>query len=414
MAIQMRRGPWTQFDPTKMLPGEWAIVLSGHPDTTDGMAVYHCFAAGVVKQISTVEEVSNIVATFVDEMQDALAAMEQATDDATDAAERAEDAIEAIGDISVLAVPQMSASTRGGAKLGDGDGLALDGEKLVTDPLTTSQIDDIVGDTSVTSGKVLNGTLLTYLWTKIKAAFATIAHTHTKSQITDFGHTHGASDIASGTLGVARGGTGAATHTSNAVLTGNGTGAVNNVATASGALYATAADGAASFGTLPVAQGGTGATAAAAARTNLDAAQSDGATGTLKSAETGIGSLASSIASVESSTAAASHAQGSHFVLHNVLRKATSAIAAGESITNSNSTTDTIQGQIDTLRDSVGRFAISGMRQLNIYRSTNPNNLFIMRFVAGNGESFPDISLVITKSGIYAVDESTGSHYWDK
>ena len=54
------------------------------------------------------------------------------------------------------------------------------------------------------------------------------------------------------------------------------------------------------------------------------------------------------------------------------------------------------------------------MRQLNIYRSTNPNNLFIMRFAAGNGESFPDISLVITKSGIYAVDESTGSHYWDK
>lgn len=82
-------------------------------------------------------------------------------------------------------------------------------------------------------------------------------------------HDHAAGDITSGTLGVARGGTGKASHTSNAVLTGNGTSAVNNVATASGALFATAANGAPSFGTLPVAQGGTGATIAANALKNL-------------------------------------------------------------------------------------------------------------------------------------------------
>ena len=82
-------------------------------------------------------------------------------------------------------------------------------------------------------------------------------------------HNHAAGDITSGTLGVARGGTGKASHTSNAVLTGNGTSAVKNVATASGALFATAANGAPSFGTLPVAQGGTGATTAANALKNL-------------------------------------------------------------------------------------------------------------------------------------------------
>lgn len=82
-------------------------------------------------------------------------------------------------------------------------------------------------------------------------------------------HKHSASDITSGTLGVARGGTGKTTHTSNAVLTGNGTSAINNVATASGAFYATSDNGAAQFGTLPIAQGGTGATSDSAARTNL-------------------------------------------------------------------------------------------------------------------------------------------------
>lgn len=84
-------------------------------------------------------------------------------------------------------------------------------------------------------------------------------------------HNHSASEITSGTLGVARGGTGKATHTANAVLTGNTTSAVKNVATANGAFYATAANGAAKFGTLPIAQGGTGATSAANARTNLGA-----------------------------------------------------------------------------------------------------------------------------------------------
>ena len=82
-------------------------------------------------------------------------------------------------------------------------------------------------------------------------------------------HNHSASEITSGTLGVARGGTGKATHTANAVLTGNGTSAVNNVATASGAFYATAANGAAKFGTLPISQGGTGSTSASAARNAL-------------------------------------------------------------------------------------------------------------------------------------------------
>ena len=72
-----------------------------------------------------------------------------------------------------------------------------------------------------------------------------------------------------GAVSVDKGGTGATTLTSNAIIAGNGTSAVKTIATASGALYATAANGAAKFGTLPVAQGGTGATSASSARTNL-------------------------------------------------------------------------------------------------------------------------------------------------
>ena len=103
---------------------------------------------------------------------------------------------------------------------------------------------------------------------------ANTTHTHSVADIgaASASHKHSAADITSGTLPVTRGGTGATTHTSNAVLTGNGTSAVKNVATASGALYATSANGAATFGTLPIEQGGTGATSAANARSKLGVA----------------------------------------------------------------------------------------------------------------------------------------------
>ena len=82
-------------------------------------------------------------------------------------------------------------------------------------------------------------------------------------------HNHAASAITSGTLGVARGGTGRDTLTANAIIAGNTTSAVKQIATASGALYATAANGAAQFGTLPIAQGGTGRTSAPSMLVNL-------------------------------------------------------------------------------------------------------------------------------------------------
>lgn len=70
-----------------------------------------------------------------------------------------------------------------------------------------------------------------------------------------------------GTLAVGNGGTGMTTASyKNAVVVGNAstvTNALRTIRTANGAFYATAQDGAPAFGTLPVGQGGTGATSLA-------------------------------------------------------------------------------------------------------------------------------------------------------
>lgn len=53
MAIQMRRGKYADFDPTKMLPGEWAVSLD---EESGKQIVWMCFAPGVTKRMGTLED----------------------------------------------------------------------------------------------------------------------------------------------------------------------------------------------------------------------------------------------------------------------------------------------------------------------------------------------------------------------
>lgn len=62
MAIQMRRGAYSAFDPSKMVPGELAAVLSGDPAVTDGKSLFVTFAAGDVKRLATWEDAAQLIA----------------------------------------------------------------------------------------------------------------------------------------------------------------------------------------------------------------------------------------------------------------------------------------------------------------------------------------------------------------
>lgn len=75
---------------------------------------------------------------------------------------------------------------------------------------------------------------------------------------------------------VKNGGTGKTSHTTNALLAGNDVSAVKNIATGNGALYATGANELPQFGTLPVAQGGTGASGISSASINTGSLVQEG------------------------------------------------------------------------------------------------------------------------------------------
>ena len=59
MAIQNRRGGYGDFDPTKLKPGEFAIIQNGDPGSNDGKAVYICTQAGVVRTLVSELEVGD-------------------------------------------------------------------------------------------------------------------------------------------------------------------------------------------------------------------------------------------------------------------------------------------------------------------------------------------------------------------
>lgn len=59
--IQHRRGTYGQFDKTKMLPAEFAVVLSGDPDVPSGKALYLAFASGDVHRLISIEDLEEMV-----------------------------------------------------------------------------------------------------------------------------------------------------------------------------------------------------------------------------------------------------------------------------------------------------------------------------------------------------------------
>lgn len=80
MAVIMRYGDYADLDPNKMLPAEWAIVLSGDPVVTDGRSAFICFAAGIVKRMATYDD---MVQQFNDMLEDTIVDLTEGVNAAT-------------------------------------------------------------------------------------------------------------------------------------------------------------------------------------------------------------------------------------------------------------------------------------------------------------------------------------------
>ena len=102
MAITMRHGPYSKFDPQKLHTAEPAVVTEGDPHASDGKAIYQCFSPGDVKRMATyedmVDQIDEAGGAAIDKhieqkVGTALKACEDATKAAQDAKTNADKAV---------------------------------------------------------------------------------------------------------------------------------------------------------------------------------------------------------------------------------------------------------------------------------------------------------------------------------
>ena len=109
MAIQMRRGAYAQFDPSKMKAGEWAVSTDSD---TKKQQIWMCFAPGIVKQMGTVEdfdiEIQRLIQNYLDGMAQSVS---QAQKSAQTASQKANEVTQISGKIDT-AVSQANAATK--------------------------------------------------------------------------------------------------------------------------------------------------------------------------------------------------------------------------------------------------------------------------------------------------------------
>lgn len=109
MAINLRRGHFSDFDPVRMDEAEVAVIQGGDPIAADGLAVYIAILAGRVKRLATYDELKgyNLEAKeyaqgALNALRDAQTASESAQTQAASAADSADRAREALQRASQL------------------------------------------------------------------------------------------------------------------------------------------------------------------------------------------------------------------------------------------------------------------------------------------------------------------------
>lgn len=156
--IQNRRGNYSAFDPSRLKPGEFAIVQSGDLTTDTGMAVYIAISAGNILRIVTQEELAGYesrlealtqrVENLLDSIQESVRKIEDLEDVEGQIATAVNDYLTAHPEIATD-IPDNGVTV---LKIADG---AVTEPKLATGAVSTNKIQD----NAVTAAKLADGAL---------------------------------------------------------------------------------------------------------------------------------------------------------------------------------------------------------------------------------------------------------------
>jgi len=167
MAIQMRRGIFADFDTGKMIPGEFAVVLSGDSTTSTGKGVYICFASGDVQRLSTYEEMAASIQQALEDDPEFQQYVTSAVNDALDEHPEWRATVED-GSISSAKLATYAVIT---SKINDG---AVTTNKIDTGAVTEAKLNEDVTTFTQASSRtnLTSGESIKTIWGKISKWFA--------------------------------------------------------------------------------------------------------------------------------------------------------------------------------------------------------------------------------------------------
>lgn len=158
MAIQNRRGNESDFDPNKMLPGEWATA-------TDTEKVWMCFKTGKVRRMATYEDMVENIGEATEEIKtEFTAGVKSATEAAAGAANTANKAAETASNASntanAAAETAMNAAKKAEAAAG-GDisekTVSFEEVETYSKPTSGSKISSIIANLVTGISQLLSG-----------------------------------------------------------------------------------------------------------------------------------------------------------------------------------------------------------------------------------------------------------------
>ena len=160
VVIQNRRGSYNAFDPSRLAPGEFAIVQSNDTTTDTGMALYICISSGNILRIVTSEELlgyESSLESLTQQVEDALDSIASALAKIEELEDVEERITEAVDDY-LNEHPELIASIPDGSittlKLDDS---AVTTTKIANEAITTAKL----ADGSVAGGKIADGAVNT-------------------------------------------------------------------------------------------------------------------------------------------------------------------------------------------------------------------------------------------------------------
>lgn len=160
VVIQNRRGSYGAFDPSRLAPGEFAVVQSNDTTTDTGMALYICISSGNILRIVTSEELlgyESSLESLTQQVEDALDSIASALAKIEELEDVEERITEAVDDY-LNEHPELIASIPDGSittlKLDDS---AVTDTKIANGAVTTAKLDD----EAVAGGKIADGAVNT-------------------------------------------------------------------------------------------------------------------------------------------------------------------------------------------------------------------------------------------------------------